>query len=77
MHSSFQLIYQKLVYRNSLKPSQLLGTQCLKIRYIQLILLFFMLVICISLRLGISVAIIAMTSNSTSSNPDVPVSIVF
>ncbi|XP_019755683.1 putative inorganic phosphate cotransporter [Dendroctonus ponderosae] len=44
----------------------------IKVRYIQVVLLFFMLGISFSIRICLSVAIVAMTSNSTSSNPDVP-----
>ncbi|XP_050299089.1 vesicular glutamate transporter 2-like isoform X2 [Anthonomus grandis grandis] len=44
----------------------------IRIRYIQVVLLFFMLFICFSIRICLSVAIVAMTTNGTSSNPDVP-----
>ncbi|XP_060519808.1 putative inorganic phosphate cotransporter isoform X2 [Cylas formicarius] len=43
-----------------------------KVRYVQVVLLFFLMTIAFSIRMTLSVAIVAMTHNGTSSNPDVP-----
>lgn len=44
---------------------------CIKVRYIQVTLLFFLMTIMFLTRVCLSVAIVAMTNN-TSSNPDIP-----
>ncbi|XP_066141651.1 putative inorganic phosphate cotransporter isoform X1 [Euwallacea fornicatus] len=54
------------------EPLQDAGSGWIKIRYIQIVLLFFLLVITLNMRLCLSVGIVAMTTNGTSSNPDVP-----
>lgn len=45
------------------------------IRHVQMILLSSMMTIAIGMRVILSIAIVAMTDSSTSSNPDIPVSI--
>lgn len=45
----------------------------LGIRHLQIALLFFLLAIAYGMRITLSVAVVAMTDNTTSSNPDVPV----
>ncbi|KAJ8946308.1 hypothetical protein NQ318_004197 [Aromia moschata] len=41
-------------------------------RHIQIMLMFFLTAIAYTMRVNISVAIVAMTDNTTSSNPDIP-----
>ncbi|XP_060519810.1 vesicular glutamate transporter 2-like isoform X4 [Cylas formicarius] len=48
------------------------GGPLFKVRYVQVVLLFFLMTIAFSIRMTLSVAIVAMTHNGTSSNPDVP-----
>lgn len=45
------------------------------LRHVQIALLFLLLAIGYAMRITLSVAVVAMTDNTTSSNPDVPVSI--
>ncbi|KAJ8946310.1 hypothetical protein NQ318_004199 [Aromia moschata] len=42
-------------------------------RHVQIILMFFLTAIAYTMRVNLSVAIVAMTDNTTSSNPDIPI----
>lgn len=67
----------KLIMKNNISEKQevdesIEGDSWIKVRYVQIALLFFSMVILFNIRICLSVGIVAMTTNNTSSNPNVP-----